>query len=557
MNSLTRKILIFVLVLAVVGGAGWYGRKAYKRCTERNLVAKGRQYLEKKDLRNAVLSVQRALQVNPMSPEATALWAEVLEFQGVPTALNMRIRAAQLAPTKPEFRLAWAKTAIKLNMPDSARQALDGLDEKDKYSAEYHKNAGALAWARGDRKEAEGQYHAALKLEPNSPTVSLNLAAIHVSSTNAAIAAAGRAVLEQMSTNAELHIAALRLLQTEAIARTNLAAAASCARRIAESTEGTFPDYMSYLELLRASKAPEFASTEATLKQRAATNAANAFALGRWMAMTDSVTNALRWLQTLPASIQTNQPATVLIADCLVELQDWKAMLAWTGKQNWGDFDYYRCAIEALAQKSLRQDASFKLAWRKTANLSSHRLDRLSRLVQLTGAWGWDSERTDLLREIVADSPREKWAANLLLEHYYKAGNTRAMADLLTKSHAADPADPNLKNNLANISLLRKLDLDNACRLAHEAYDSSPENPFFASTYAYSLLLQKKPDEASKIISGVKTNFLQIPSVAAYYGVVQVRSGHKDLAREPLKLAAQAALLPEEKELVKSAQSQL
>jgi hypothetical protein len=97
------------------------------------------------------------------------------------------------------------------------------------------------------------------------------------------------------------------------------------------------------------------------------------------------------------------------------------------------------------------------------------------------------------------------------------------------------------------ISLLRKLDLDQAYRLARTTYNSSPNNHFVVSTYAYSLLLQGQPEQAVRVVNCSKTNFLQIPIVAAYYGIVQARAGHKELAREPLEIAGKAPLLPEEK----------
>jgi len=105
--------------------------------------------------------------------------------------------------------------------------------------------------------------------------------------------------------------------------------------------------------------------------------------------------------------------------------------------------------------------------------------------------------------------------------------------------------------------LLRKSDLPRAYRLAREAYNSSPADPFFASTYAYSLLLQNKPDEAVKVLSELKPEYLEIPSIAAYYGVVQAGSGHRDIARTPLARADAASLLPEEKEIVHLAMSGL
>jgi hypothetical protein len=265
-------------------------------------------------------------------------------------------------------------------------------------------------------------------------------------------------------------------------------------------------------------------------------------------------------LQSLPASTQTNRPVTVLIADCLVQLHDWTALLAWVRKQDWAEANYYRFALESIACFSLNEDeegVAYKAAWQKATRLSLRRLDRLSELARLSAAWGWKNERDDVLREITAEFPKEKWATGLLESSYYQEGNTKALADLLAKCYSADPSDPKLKNDLANVSLLRKSDLNKAYRMAQEVYHAAPDNPFFASTYAYSLLMQDKPAEAVKIISDVKTNYLQIPAVAAYYGVVQARSGHKELALAPLKLAGKAPLLPEEKEMVRVALTQL
>jgi predicted Zn-dependent protease len=557
MEGVTRKILIFAVVMALVAAGGWFGRKAYKRMAERRMIRQAQTYLEKRDWRNAGLCLQRAIQINPMSATAADRMADFLESQGSPAGLTWRMRAAQLDEASPGYRLAWAKTAIQLRDLEGARGALDGLGEKDKHTADYHKLAGALAWARSNAEEAERHYQQALQLEPANPAAAMNLATIHLSSTNAAVAESGRLALERVSTNASLRLAALRMLATAEVSRHSLAAAADYARRIVESPDSTFADRLEYLRVLHAAASPELAANLASVEREAATNAVRAFSVGLWLGRAQGTTNALRWLNSLPESTRTNQPVPVLIAECLSMLSDWKAVLALIGKADWGEAEYYRLALEALAQKSMRQDLAAKAAWQKAARLSSRRLDRASRLARLSAAWGWKSETTDLLRQITSDFPKEKWAARLLVLEYYENGNSRALADLLVKTHAANPADPQLMNNLANISLLRGTDLPRAHALAREAYETAPENPFFASTYAYSLLLQEKPGDAARIVGGIKTNYLRIPSVAAYYGVVRARSGGGELAKDSLELAGKARLLPEEKEMVRQALGKL
>ena len=83
--------------------------------------------------------------------------------------------------------------------------------------------------------------------------------------------------------------------------------------------------------------------------------------------------------------------------------------------------------------------------------------------------------------------------------------------------------------------LLLKSDLEKAHRLALESYDSSTNNPFYACTYANSLVLQSKPQEAVKVVGSVKSDYLKNPSIAAYYGIVEANAGNENLAKGPLK----------------------
>lgn len=57
MKSFAEKVLIFIAVMMVVAGAGWFGRKAYKKSMERRLVSEAKRYLATNDIRNASLSL--------------------------------------------------------------------------------------------------------------------------------------------------------------------------------------------------------------------------------------------------------------------------------------------------------------------------------------------------------------------------------------------------------------------------------------------------------------------------------------------------------------------
>lgn len=542
--------------MAVVALAGWFGRKAYKKATEHRLITEASHYLEKQDFRNAGLCLQRALQVNPMSVEVSKLTADMLEEAGTPAALSWRIRTAQLQTNKVEYRFAWAQTALKMNELPSAVQALRGVDEKSRSTAEFHKLAGALAWNLHDITDAEKEYSEALRLEPSNLAVVLNLATVRLVSTNKAVADKARLTLDKIPTNSPLHITAIRYLADDAVAHKSFERAIFYSQQVINDPKATYADKLAHLQILHVANSPRFDSWQTSLEEDAAHSPYHAYALGHWMQVEETPAFALHWLQSLPSDVQTNLPVPMVITDCQIALKNWKGLLAIVEKQDWGELNYYRLFLESLAGRHVGENLDAKTAWQRAFLVSSHRLDRLAKLDQVTASWGWAPERVEVLQEIVSEFPKETWAGEQLVTLYYADGKTRALADLLDKMCSADSSNIHLKNNLATVLLLLKSDLQKAHRLALESYNSSTNNPFFACTYAYSLLLQSKPSEAVKILNPLKAEYLKNPSIAAYYGIVEAETGHKNIAREPLKLAETGKLLPEEMQLVRQAAAQ-
>jgi predicted Zn-dependent protease len=557
MNSFLRKTLIVVAVMAVVALAGWGGRKAYHRATMHRLVAQAGQYLQQQDIKNAGLCLRQALSINSLDVDANKLMGDMLEDAGSPAALGWRVRTAQLSTNNVQYRFAWAQTALKLNDLSSAVQALRGVDEKYQSTAEYHKLRGAVAWGLHTPAEAEKEYAEALRLEPTNRIVAMNLATIELLSTNQAVVDGAHLSLEQIPTNSPLHLTAIRFLVTDALNHNLYQKALSFSQQVVADPKSSYADKLTHLQILSASQSPGAKAWLADLKTDAARSPQQAYILGHWLQNQQSPALALQWLHDLPQETRTNMPVPLAITDCQIATKDWNGLLTLVQKQDWDELNYYRFALESLAHRNNDESMAGKSAWRRSLLMSSSRLDRLAKLDQLTAAWGWTPERTDVLQEIISGFPKEVWAAEELVGLYYATGNTHALASLLDKLYAADPSNLRIKNNLATVLMLLKSDPPKAQRLAFESYSSSTNNPYFACTYAYSLLLQSKPDEAVRIVGALNGATLKNPSIAAYYGVVQAEAGHKDAAKEALKLATTARLLPEEMELVRKAETQL
>ena len=554
MNSFFRKFFTICLVLALVVIGGMQGRRALKNARAKRLVAEAAQHFKLHEFQETSRCLHATLLANPSSLEATKLTAELLETIGSPAAIGWRIRASELAPVDMTYRLDWAQTAVKLRDLKSAEDALSGLDEEARSSARYHKVAGALAWNQGKAEEAEQHYQQARRLEPENPSNILNLATIGVLSTNEDTAAAARLSLQNLAaTNGPYALDALRRLAQEAAKRKALTEALGYAQRVGTNSSATFADKLDYLNLLTVTQNTGARSWLTDLKRSATNSPTEVFALGRWLARNDSVTNTLTWLTSLPQSLQTNSPVPLIMTDCQIAVKDWPGLLAAVEKRDWGESEILRLSLESLARRSLGQEDAALALWKRARRQSARRLDRLYKLTQLTSTWEWAPEHADVLMEIVSEFPREKWAVQLLVTQLHDEGATQALEQLLAKLSAADPANLELKASLARVCLLRKSQLPTAHRLAKEAYDAAPDNPFVLSTYAYSLQLQGRQDEAVRVLDNLKPPALQIPWVAACYGVIEAQSGNKQAAREPLERAQAAKLLPEEMELVRLA----
>lgn len=553
MKSLTQKIVVLLVSMIVIGAAGWFGRKAYNKITGRRLLVQAQHFLASKDLPNAQLCLRRALQINPFSVAANRAVADMLEAQGSPSCLEWRKRVVQLDPSNPTNRFILAETALKLQDSKSAAEALRSLSGQSTNTAVYYKLSGALAWAEGRKDDAGRYYSEALRLEPNNLASQLNLATVHIASTNSVVADAARVSLERLSTNAACNLTALRYLTDDAIVHNSLARAIKFSKLIVQDANAAIGDKIEHLQLLRKADTNDFDVWLAALKKESTHSSVQAFALAKWMVTVDGPTNTLRWLQKLPPVVQTNQPVPLIMTDCQIALQDWRGVLGIVSTQDWAEADFYRLALEARSDRLLENQFAFNTAWNKALRESMQRLDRLTRLAQVSEAWGWKTEKEEVLRQIVNQFPKATWASAQLIDALHATGNTQELKELLSKIYSEEPSNARLKNAFANVSLLRKTELEKAHRLAKEAYDTMPSDPFIISTYSYSLLLQHKPNEALEAVSKLKPEALKNPEVAGYYGVIQAESGHRDLAKAPLERAEAANLLPEEKELVKLA----
>jgi tetratricopeptide (TPR) repeat protein len=553
MKTRTRNILLITSIAGVLLVVGCYfGYRLYKSARQARLIAQARTYLAKPDERKAFLCLQRALRYNPKDADACRLMAELAERGRSPSALIWRNRVVELKPTSLDDRLALAQTAMLLRDLASATNALEGVDAAGRKTAGYHNIAGTVAAAIGQPAHAEAHFLEVIRLEPQNAAPQLNLAIVRLLSTNATVLAEARISLRRISsnpTNSSLRCQALRELAADALRHKQSDTALALTKQLLTETNSVFADRLMRLDALKECRSPEFDSTLAAFQREAASNPANISELAVWQMAKTSPAQTLTWLRALPQTAQTDQAVILATADCYSVLQDWRGLQAAVEHQNWGELEFFRHAFKARALRGQDLAGAAKGEWELAVKSAQNQRGSLIMLLRVAVQWRWQPEIEELLWAIVSRYPDERWAVPTLAQTLFLAGQTRPLMALFTQQVKRVPSDLDAKNNLAITALLLEAKEINAHELAREIYQKVPTNSSYASTYAFSLHLQKKDAEALKVMEQLKPKDLEKPSIAGYYGLILRATGNAEKARAYLGWASKARVLPEEQKL--------
>ena len=554
-----KKTLLLIVVLGIVLlGAGYGGYKGYRHIRQVSLIKQAKAYLEKSEERKALLCLQRALNINNRDVEAARLMAQIAEATRSPAALIWRSRVVEISPKSTDDRLILARTALVFRDISAATNALEGIDEPGKKTAEYHNIAGAVAAAANQTTEAISHFTEASRLNPGELAPKLNLAMVRLQSTNIQSLAEARSALKMISanpTNSSMRCQALRELASDALRNKQNNDALTFTKDLLQETNSAFRDKILRLEVLQESRSSEYRSTLAAFQREAAASPASIGELAVWQMANTTPAEVLLWLQGLPLNSQTNAPANMLIAECQTSLKQWPQLYAAITNQDWGTMDFMRRAYLARSQRERDMPTPAKAQWELALKAANSQKGSLIMLLRTAASWKWLNEAEEILWTIVNRYPEEKWAVQSLSQALYAGGRTRPLMMLFNQELKRSPGNLPVKNNLAVAALLLDARELKPHEMARDIYQASPTNSTFASTYAFSLYTQSKYPEALKIMQALPQKDLESPAIAGYYGLILSATGDKLKARPYLDWAFKAQLLPEERKLFEKAKA--
>jgi tetratricopeptide (TPR) repeat protein len=562
-----RKIIIVLsccLGLLLVGYTSYRGYQIWK---QNHGLAMAQGYFAKGDMRSSLLSLQQVLRINPRNIEACRMMAGVMEAAHISEALLWRQRVLQLNPKSFEDHLALAQAAIVFQNYPLATNALAGVADADKNNAAYHNIAGTAALEGGKPDEAEAHFSECIRLDPSNPIPQVNLAVVRLHRTNDLDIAEARIALQRVitdSTNSTLRSQARRELIEDAMRFNDFPTALTQSKELAQPTNSVFPDKLLRLYVLLKTQSAEFKPTLASYQHEAATDPDKIPDLTKWQVANLSTTEALGWLQNLPMQNRTNRITEMLAAECQLQLKKWGDLQTSIQHQNWSDplypwkdCEFMRHAFIARALREQNLPGASTAEWVVALKAASGQKVDLISLLEKVAAWDWNTEGEQILWIVVNRYPEEKWAAPLLAQTLSNRRRTRSLMELLSIMAKRNPDDLGVKNNLAMTAMLLGAQELKPYDLALQVYQKAATNAADASTYAFSLYLQKKYTEALRVMQELAPKDLNDPAIAGYYGLILKANGNKKEAKAYLNIPSQSQLLTEEQALFEQAKTGL
>jgi len=552
-----RKAGIGLAVLLVLLATGYLLLPRYRIWQARHGAVQAQQFFQKKDYSSAVLSARQVLQSDGKNLAATRIMAETADVKNHPAAVIWRARVAELEPGRLTNYLAWANTALRHSEWQVAEQALAKVDVAGKGSVEFNQAAATLAVGERNYHAAETFLNKVAQLEPTNLVNRLNLASVRLQAPNPKLVSQAITTLESLRSDPKLGILALRALAADSLRGTNFARMLDLTAELLARPDSQFTDRLARLNALFASQSTQLDETLSSFLTAARSNVSQLFTLIIWMDSHNRATRTLQLASTLPGPVRLELPIPIGFAEAFETLHDWTGLQNYVANANWQEMEFLRLALLARAKRELGLGLESRNEWRRAVIRAQNNPVTMGMLVRLASSWQWSAEAEELWWNLAGRHVNEQRALLALFEIYTKAGDTARLHDVSLQLYRFDPRSDVAANNVAALSLLLRLDLPRAHKLALENYQRSPGNAIVVSTYAFSLHVQDRDAEGVKVMSALPEEQLRIPQVAAYYGILLAAHKEAEKARKYLGLAARAHFLPEEQALINQARESL
>lgn len=540
-----RGIIISITVLLclfVVAGGSFFGYQHIKISRYNTL---GDEAINSGKWRMAEFWYRKVIEKDHKNLHALTRLSYYTSFYGGSDPVFWWRERIEVEPNSNVAKFGLAKTLLKKGEIEEVEKILKQLHPLPEEVATYNNLLTATYIAKKDYTGAETSSRKALLSSPESAPLKLNLLSILLKQDDQNKVDEINTLLAEISSDKENLPDMWRILFGYAMGHQNWQQAIDVGRQLAEHPTARWDEKSGYAKLLMKFKPHELMPYLKSLKTVEPLMLEEVCRNLSRKGMSDKI---LEWLENLKISGYTeNLSFEISYADALAGLSEWAKLETYLSEKNWQNFDYYRNALLSRAYFELDQNLEFRKHWKLATKLSREKLQEELRLATIVEGWtSFHPQWITLVEEMLVHSVHSLWAYQKLQGYYYSESATWELYRISKKARKALPENDDIRNNAIMYSLLLDKELPEQLLAAELLYKKYKQKPIPATTYAFALYKNNLFKEAYQVIQNLDNRHIEIDEIAYYAAVISQAAGFEEIAKDYLKKAEKATLLPEE-----------
>ncbi|MDD5260230.1 MAG: hypothetical protein PHD76_00110 [Methylacidiphilales bacterium] len=550
---LLRSALCILMAACLLALAGWGACLGYWQAKRIVFLDRAQKELEKGDYGQAFFHLQITLARFPGDIRASEMLVKLGDATRAPWTLEWKSRLHAIAPENDGYTLALAEEALRSGRPAMARNVAGTLLNRPDKTAAAENILAAVCVSEGKIAEAGQHFAKARQLKPSSEAILKNYLAFQISNNPKAQSALIESLFNELDSfpGGKASERRLRILWLLQLKRWQEALAIS-QQLIKETASPDFFDQLQHLSLVAAFDPAGLESYLQQMEKSCSKDPLRALPLINWMTRNRLNERALRFISSLPQQLRGLGSVQEYRAACEQALGQTRYTVERLEHEKWSQAEeYLRWVILARAYDALGDHSSALNAQGQAVNAAKFSALTTMRLLVEAERWsGWSAQLEPLLLNLGGSPALQESAFFSVYDYYRKIGDARGMGIIAQRLLTFHPADPALNNNAVYLALLNGSSYPWIYRKAKQLADDYPKNPQIRSTYAFSLLLQKKGAEALAVMDKIPDSFRERSGIALYYGLALRANGREAEAARVLKKIDPATLLDAERKLL-------
>lgn len=511
-----------------------------------------REALARQDYRRAVQRAKLCLQYRNDSAEAYRILAKVADARRDPRSLNLWTTVLQANGGGTDAdRVALGEAALRENMPAVTERQLGMLLVRPTPEKEVYNLAGLLAARQGKMALAREWFVKALTIDPQYKRAEVDLAQVQ-------LLMRGDPKVEQEGIDRLLKLAkepdewglqALRVLTEWTMANpSRKPGGIDPAELLAKHPLAKIQDRCMAAQFeIRKHPEKKLEIIDALLKNASELSEPEQRDLAAWL---NRLGMYQKTLTAFPLDAKSPEPLMLVQLDAMAALGKWEELDRFLEQDVLMEQPVLLWIFRARTAKELGREARFELSWKQAVRAAGSQPLALRYLAYYAETIG-DLPRAIEAYEKLSQIPECEVDALLkLIRPYEKLGRTRDLLGILKRLLTMRPDDPTLNNDVAYLGLLVDDTSLQPFERARKVYESNPQLPPFAATYALSQLKGGLPAVALKVMRNFSLQELTAPSWRAVYAAALDANGQRADALKVARLIDYDNLKPEEKRLI-------